>query len=147
MRARDLLLLMLLASLPPAAAGADGKAAPPPYRLVVHPGTPATSVDRAFVADVFLKKATRWPDDTVIRPVDGAASSAIRRRFSEDVLKRSVNAVQSYWQQVIFSGRGVPPPELDSDADIVSYVQKHPGAIGYVSPDVDPAGVKVLQLR
>jgi hypothetical protein len=55
--------------------------------------------------------------------------------------------VRSYWQQLIFSGRDVPPPELDSDADVVKYVSKHAGAIGYVSGNGDLAGVKVVIVK
>jgi hypothetical protein len=41
--------------------------------------------------------------------------------------------VKNYWQQRIFSGRDLPPPELDSDEAVVSYVLSHRGALGYVS--------------
>lgn len=71
----------------------------------------------------------------------------MRRKFSQDVIGRSVSAVKSYWQSLIFAGRDIPPPELDSDAQIVEYVQKHPGAIGYVSPSADVSGVKLLAVK
>ena len=57
----------------------------------------------------------------------------MRRIFSERVLKRSVAAVRNYWQQRIFSGRDVPPPEVEGDEAVVAYVAEHPGAVGYVS--------------
>jgi hypothetical protein len=60
------------------------------------------------------------------------------------VLKRSVLVVKTYWQQRIFSGRGIPPPELDSDALVVEYVLKHRGAVGYVSGVCELGGAKVL---
>jgi ABC-type phosphate transport system substrate-binding protein len=122
-------------------------AAPPPYRLIVHTRSSVTTLERDFVADAFLKKTTRWRDGETILPVDLAGNSPVRRRFSEDVLSRSVAAVRSYWQQLIFSGRDVPPPELDSDADVVKYVSKHAGAIGYVSGSGDVAGAKVVMLK
>jgi ABC-type phosphate transport system substrate-binding protein len=127
---------MVLAQAPAAA----------PYRVIVHPRNPAVSAERIFVADAFLKKATRWRHGEAIRPVD-LADSAPRRKFTEDVLTRSVSAVRSYWQQQIFSGRGIPPPELDSDQDVVKFVLQNPGAIGYVSGHADLEGAKVLQVR
>jgi len=90
-------------------------------------------VDRKFLADAFLKKTTRWDDGELIRPVDQVPDSPVRRKFSEDVVKRSVAAVRSYWQQVIFTGRGVPPPEVGGDDEVVRYVLKYSGAVGYVS--------------
>jgi hypothetical protein len=71
----------------------------------------------------------------------------VRKRFSEAVLKRSVGAVRSYWQQRIFSGRDVPPPEVDSDEAVMAYVARYPGAIGYVSGTTKLVGVKELALR
>jgi ABC-type phosphate transport system substrate-binding protein len=117
------------------------------FQIIVHPDNPISSLDRKFLADVFLKKKTRWSDDSVIRPVDLTPKSAARRRFSEEILRRSVDAVRSYWRQVIYSGRGVPPPELDTDTDIVSFVRQNKKAIGYVSGGADTDGVKVLQVK
>lgn len=114
------------------------------YRIIVHPDNPITSVDRQFLADAFLKKVTRWPDERVMHPVDLLPSSAARSRFSQDVLRRSVAAIKAYWQQRIFSGRGVPPPELGADEQVVAYVLKHDGAVGYVSGAAELEGVKAV---
>lgn len=116
----------------------------PDFRVITHPSRHETSVTREFVADAFLKNVTHWSDDEAIRPVDQRADSNVRRRFSDGVLRRSVQAVKTYWQQRIFSGRGVPPPELDSDDAVVHYVEAHPGALGYISGSVSPGKTKVL---
>jgi hypothetical protein len=142
---RSLLLALpglVLLSLGPARAGD----APPDFRLITYPGRPGTSVSRQFVADAFLKNVTRWPDDEAIRPVDQRSDSAVRRRFSDSVLRRSVSAVKTYWQQRIFSGRGVPPPELESDEAVVRYVEVNPGALGYVAGSAPTGKTKVLSV-
>lgn len=119
----------------------------PEFVVIVHPSNPAEALDREFVSDALLKRATRWGGGEPIRPVDLRPSSAVRASFSERVHKRSVSAVRSYWQQRIFSGRGVPPPELDSDAAVVHYVLKHPGALGYVGAEIDLGGAKAIAVR
>lgn len=116
-------------------------------RVIAHPKTPATKVDRKFVTDAFLKKRTRWNDDLLIRPVDLAAGSSVRRRFSEDILGRTIEAVRRYWNQQVFSGRGVPPPQVDSETAVVEYVLAHPGAIGYVTDATDIRGAKIILER
>ncbi len=117
------------------------------FRLIVHPTNPLRAAERTLIADAFLKKATRWPAGEMMRPVDLRADSGVRRRFSESVLKRSVGAVRSYWQQRIFSGRDVPPPELESEDVVVAYVAKYPGAVGYVSGGTKLVGVRELSLE
>jgi len=132
------------------ALGAIGFAQPRPapvYVVIVQATNPASSVERKFLENAFLKKITRWPDDTTIRPVDLPASSPVRRRFTEEILERTLESVKSYWQQRIFSGRDVPPPELDTDEDVVAYVRKHDGAVGYVSGHADVSGAKIMEIR
>ncbi len=117
------------------------------FRVIVHPDNPARSIGRESLADAFLKTSTRWDDGETIRVVDQRAGSSVRKAFSESVLKRSVAAVRSYWQQRIFSGRDVPPPELDSDDAVIDYVLGHRGGVGYVSPAAKLREAKVLVVR
>ena len=122
-------------------------AAPAAFRVIVNPANPTTVVERRFVAEAFLKKTTRWPDGSLIRPVDQGADAPARQRFSEDVLGRSVAAVRSYWQQMVFAGRNLPPPELDGDDDVVRYVLKNAGALGYVSGAANVERVRVVIVK
>jgi ABC-type phosphate transport system substrate-binding protein len=117
------------------------------FQVIAHPKTRSGVLTRDFVAQVFLKRVTRWSDGSAIRPVDQRPDAPVRRAFSERVLARSVTAVRSYWQQRIFSGRDLPPPELDSDDAVVRYVVNTPGAIGYIAPGKKPGDAKPITLR
>jgi ABC-type phosphate transport system substrate-binding protein len=117
------------------------------FRVVVNASNSASAFDRRFLAEAFLKKATRWADGSTIRPVDLNGESPVRQRFSEDVLGRPVVAVKNYWQQNLFSGRDLPPPELDTDDEVVRFVAKHDGAIGYVSGAANVERVKIVTVR
>jgi ABC-type phosphate transport system substrate-binding protein len=117
------------------------------FIVIAHPNTQSGDVSRKFLSEAFLKKTTRWEDGSALRPVDQGMESEVRRKFSEDVLKRSIAAVRSYWQQLIFAGRDVPPPELTGDAEVVSYVLKYAGAVGYVAPSTKLNGAKVISIR
>ncbi len=123
------------------------RAAEPAFRVIVHPSNALRAAPAAWVADLFLKEVTRWSEGESVRPVDQRPTSDVRRAFSEAVLHRSVGAVRSYWQQRIFSGRDVPPPELDSDDAVSSFVAQYAGAIGYVSGAAKLVGVRELALR
>jgi ABC-type phosphate transport system substrate-binding protein len=118
------------------------------FNIIVHPSNPLTEVERRFMSDVFLKKVTTWPHNgAVVRPVDLTASSSARGRFSLSVIGRTVDSVKIYWQQAIFSGRNVPPPELSSDAEVIAYVAKNPQAVGYVATGAELTGVKIMQVK
>jgi hypothetical protein len=116
-------------------------------KIIVHAGNAARVVDKGFLSDAFLKKVTRWPSGETIRPLDQRPGTAVRRSFTRAILKRTVAAVRSYWQQRIFSGRDVPPPELDSDESVVAYVERTPGAVGYVSNAAKLGSSRALQVQ
>jgi hypothetical protein len=66
--------------------------------------------------------------------------------FAQHVHRRPASALAAYWQQQIFSGRAVPPPERSTDREIVDYVSATTDAIGYVAPGT-PLGTGVRILR
>ena len=123
-------------------AGDDGA-----YKVIVHPDNPFDSVDRDFVRDAYLKKATEWNDGEVIRPIDLAPRFRARDKFTENVIRKTAAQLRTYWNQQIFSGKGVPPPEAEAVADVIAYVVANRGAIGYIPADVDPGRAKVIRIR
>jgi ABC-type phosphate transport system substrate-binding protein len=120
---------------------------PSTVRVIVNAKNHVTRLDRRFVSEAFLKKRTHWDEDLAIQPVDLGQRSAERDKFSRDVLERDVASVRRYWAQQVFSGRGVPPPEVSNDADVVKYVASHPGGIGYVAAGVELSGVKIVEVE
>jgi len=148
MRPARLVVLLAVALAPCALLVAPSRASSSvAFRVIVNASNATTVVERRFLAEAFLKKTTRWADGSVIRPVDLDAESGVRRRFSEDVLGRSVSAVKNYWQQVVFSGRDLPPAELDTDDEVIQFVAKHEGAVGYVSGTASVDRVKTLTMK
>ena len=117
------------------------------YKVIVNANNRATSIDRDFLRDAFLKKTEEWPDGETIRPVDLAPKFPAHDRFGREVLRKSPAQLKSYWNQQIFSGKGVPPPEADSVAAVVAFVVANPGAVGYVPSDTDVNGAKVVGIR
>jgi ABC-type phosphate transport system substrate-binding protein len=140
------LLVLLVLTTAFAARSLAGAGSAAAYRVIVNPANGAARLDRRTVAEAFLKKRTRWDDDRAIQPVDLGPKAGVRGAFSRDVLGRDVVSVRRYWAQLVFSGRGVPPPELASEGDVVKFVAAHGGGIGYVAPDTPLAGVRVVEV-
>ena len=133
--------LVSLGSAAPARATAQS------YRVVVHASNPTTSLSREALARVYLKKQTTWKAGSQVAVVDQSPKSPVRAQFSMQVLGRDVPTMKNYWQQSLFSGRGVPPIEQPSDEQVLSFVAQNQNAIGYVSADAPlPAGVKAIEI-
>jgi ABC-type phosphate transport system substrate-binding protein len=131
---------LCLAATAPSAAAAD-------FKVVVNSANPVASLTPQALERLFLKKDTRWESGGAVEPADQSAKSPARVAFSSVVHRKDVGAVKSYWQQQIFSGRGTPPPEMSSDAEVLAFVRSHAGAVGYVSSAAAVGdGVKVVRL-
>jgi len=117
-------------------------------KIVVHTTNALDTVTKAKVADLFLKRVTRWENGRGVTPVDQSEKNAARAAFSKDLLGKEVLWVKSYWQKMIFSGRATPPAELSSDSQVLELVRTNADAIGYVSESTPvPAGVKTLTVK
>jgi ABC-type phosphate transport system substrate-binding protein len=116
------------------------------FKVIAHPDNPVTSLSKAQVSKFLLKKASKWDHGERVLPVDLGGQGPVREAFSKAIHGRNVTSIQRYWQRQIFAGDGVPPPELGSDREVVDYVSKNPGAIGYVSENAVATGVKVIEV-
>ncbi|HYD55255.1 MAG TPA: hypothetical protein VEA99_21655 [Gemmatimonadaceae bacterium] len=118
------------------------------YQVVVNAANPITSIGKAELSSIFLKKSSRFPGGGAATPVDQVRSADARVAFSKTVHSRPVTAIAAYWQQQIFAGAEVPPPEKADDAEVISFVRANPGAIGYVSSGASlGSGVKAVTIK
>ena len=117
------------------------------FVVIVNAFNPFVTIKVQDLSQLFLKKSGTWSNGQPAMPVDQAETSPLRRKFTTRILNRDVDAVRSYWQQMVFSGKAVPPPVLDSDAAVVEFVRHNPYAVGYVSPTTQlTADVRVIAL-
>jgi ABC-type phosphate transport system substrate-binding protein len=117
------------------------------FKVIVNPANRVDSVSRDLLRDAYLKRASSWSGGETIRPVDLSSKFSVRQRFAHEVVRKTPSQLRSYWNQQIFSGKGVPPPEADSTSDLIAYVLANPGAVGYLPIDIDPGKAKVIRIR
>ena len=117
------------------------------FVVVVNATNPASNIPKSELAALFTKKTQEWEDGTPVYPVDLPGEDPTREAFTLAIHGKSPRAIRAYWQQQIFAGRQVPPPERDSDEQVLTYVRTTQGAIGYVraTARLGP-GVKVVGL-
>ena len=144
MRLRLLVLIALALGMVGVSRAADE------FVVIVHPSVVGSKIRRADLADVFLRKTLRWSSGGggLAVPVDQSGTSPVRKAFSEAVVQQPVAQVMRYWQKQMFSSSALlPPPVKGSDADVIAFVAKTAGAVGYVSAGAAlPPDVKTLAL-
>lgn len=117
------------------------------YKVIVNAKNPGAQIRRSDLATLFLNRAARWGHGPPAAPVDQSTQSPLREAFSTAVLGKPVLAIQNYWQQRILRDREIPPPVKGSDEEVIAYVGRAEGAVGYVSADAAlPPTVKALKV-
>ena len=116
-------------------------AAPQPaglgFQVIVHADNAVDRLPAKTVANMFLKKSRRWNNGDLVVPVDLEPRHPVRKVFTRAVHKKSITAIGSFWQRIIFAGRGEPPESKTSEEEILAFVAANPGAIGYVSDETE----------
>lgn len=106
--------------------------------IVVNTKAPATTFTNEQVSQVFLGTSNEY------RPVDLSESNAIRSDFYKKVADKDSAQVKAIWSRLTFTGKGKPPKEYGSSADVKKAVSEDVRAMGYIEKAaVDPT-VKVI---
>ena len=116
------------------------------YKIIVNPANPETSISKGNLARIFLKKDNRFLDGHGASPADLSLSSPVRESFSRNILGKSSSEVDAFWQEQIFSGKDIPPPQK-SETAALEYVRSNGNGIAYVSAGADTHGVKVITVH
>lgn len=76
--------------------------------------------------------------------VNAPDGSALRQRFLATYLQQDDERYRAYWTVRKHVGKGAPPPQLATAAEVISLVQRQPGAIGYIDASDLRPGLNVL---
>jgi ABC-type phosphate transport system substrate-binding protein len=111
---------------------------------VVSSRSAVTSLSRAQVADIFLGKASRFPDGTAATPLDQAEGSAVHVEFYQKIAGKTAALMRVYWSKIIFTGRGEPPPTVADGEELKKRLRVDPAAIGYIERSQVDETVRVV---
>ena len=125
---------------------AAGQARAGGVKVIANVGVPANSISVAELKNVYLEETNSLVDGTHVQPVLEKGGPA-HEIFLKEYLDRTDPALQIYYRTLIFTGKGLMPKAVLSDAEMVAFVAKTKGAIGYVSSATPAEGVKVLEVK
>jgi hypothetical protein len=111
--------------------------------LIAHPSVP--HVDIATAQRLYTGRAVEVAGVLVV-PVNIAAVSKVRERFLAIVMNQDDEKYVAYWTVRKHIGKGTPPRDLKTAAEVIDFVQSTPGGLGYVAgSDVKPGMNVVLR--
>jgi TonB family protein len=112
-------------------------------KVIANPSVKADTISAGELKSVFLEQKRSLSDGTHVEPVL-EKSGPVHETFLKEYLSRTDDDLQTYYRVLVFTGRGSMPKELGSDAEVVAYVARTRGAVGYVSTASSAEGVKTL---
>lgn len=112
--------------------------------VVVAASSPVGNLTSDQVAQLFTGKADTFPGGGKAVPIDQAEGSADRNAFHAKVTGKDASQLKAYWSKLIFAGKGQPPKEVASGADVKKAVAADPAAIGYLDKSLVDGSVKVV---
>jgi len=103
-----------------------------------------TTLSKDQVANIFLGKASRFPDGSQAVPIDQVEGSAAREEFYLKFSGKSPAQLKAHWSKIIFTGRGQPPREVSNSIEVKKLIVENPNAIGYIEQSLVDGSVKML---
>lgn len=114
-------------------------------KVIANSSVAASSVSAGDIKDVFLLDKDSLGGSHV-EPVLAKGGPA-HEAFLKDYLGKNDSALQAFYRSLVFTGKASMPKSLGSDAEVVAYVAKTKGAVGYVSGGASTEGVKTLEVK
>jgi len=125
---------------------AAGNAQAGSVKIIANPSVKANTISVDELKSVFLEEKTSLKDGSHAEPVL-EKGGATHEAFVKDYLGKTDAALQTYYRSMVFSGQGSMPKAVGTDAEVVAYVAKTKGAIGYVANGTAAEGVKTLEVK
>ncbi len=125
------------------AAGLTGYAVAGGVKVIANLSVKADAISASELKSVYLEEKISLADGMHVQPVL-EKGGAVHEMFVQRYLGQTEDDLQMYYRTLVFSGKGSMPKALSSDEEVVAYVARTRGAIGYISDGIDAEGVKTL---
>ena len=115
------------------------------FKVIANSNVGVSDVSSDDLKAVFLGTKSSL-GDAHIAPVLEKSGPA-HEAFLKECLGKNDAALANYYRSLVFTGKGSMPKAFASDSDVVEYVAKTKGAIGYVGAAAAVSGVKTLSIK
>jgi TonB family protein len=114
-------------------------------KVIANPSVKAGFISMQELRNIFLAESNTLRDGSHVEPVF-EREGVVHETFLKDFLKQTNASLQSHYGELVFTGKASMPKSFNSDAEVVAYVARTRGAIGYVGASADTNGVEVLDI-
>ena len=112
--------------------------------VIANDSVSASSLTAAALKDIYTGKTKYWDGGQVIviAVLPDKTDAALQQACGMDS-----SSFKTFWQRLVFSGRGQEPKKADDAASLVALVASTKGAIAIVPADTAMNGVKKIDIK
>ena len=111
--------------------------------IIVIGNNNVPKMDLVTIQKIYTGKIVSVSDINV-KPVNAKLGSPERNQFLEKFMEQDEEKYTGYWTVRRYIGKGTPPNELNSAAEIIDYVKTTAGAVGYIDESELKTGMNVV---
>ena len=112
--------------------------------LVTNRSVPVTTLSRQDVKNIFLSKKKNVGGVTI--KLTALKDDSLTEQFLKAYVGKTPSQFSSYYKKLVFTGKGKPPKSMGSEAEMIAYIARTSGAIGYVSTAAVTTQVKTIEV-
>lgn len=111
--------------------------------VIVNPAN-ADAFDAKTIKRIYLGKIKAFSNGDKVTVLTLADDAPETEKFRENALNKSNSQFKSYWSKLAFTGKGTPPTEVSSSADMINAIKADAASIGFVDSSAVTGDVKVI---
>lgn len=112
--------------------------------VVVNARSGVAAMTRGDVINVFMGRNRQFFNGEEAHPVDLENGHPYRAMFYQLLIGKDSSEIDAYWSRQVFTGRMQPPPRLKSTDEVLKWVARKPGGIGFIEISKADARVRVV---
>jgi ABC-type phosphate transport system substrate-binding protein len=84
------------------------------------------------VKDIFSGNVKKWNNDLTVKIALPSSKHPHANTVAKTLYLSTYSGMQKFWLTLVFQGKAKPPIFLETNKDIIEYVNKNIGAIGVI---------------
>ena len=115
--------------------------------IISNQSIPINNLSKVEFKNIFIGKIKLWENgDKVIIAVQKEKN--IHEKFLRAYIKKSPKQYFNYWRNLIFTGKSNTVPKyFNTEDELIEFISSTTGAIGYISSNSTPNGVKIISVQ
>jgi len=123
-----------------------GQAASQEIDIIVNGSNNIKTLSKNELRQIFLGKIRVWPSGDEIEIATNVEEEGRLKEFTR-LIESTVLKFSRDWVRISLSGDAPPPVEVDSDDEMINFVSRKKGAIGFIGRAVSSDKVRIVEVK